>query len=107
MLERIKKALVESFVGVLLVGSLFTASIMSLIGGISMPAANWLAAWVHQQNTSVSFPNQTPLFLYEQLIREGITAALFFLIAFLLLRWLYMEPVLENSNAPEKPEEST
>jgi hypothetical protein len=109
MLERIKKALVESFVGVIVVGSLFASGILSLASGISTPLANWLSEWIQQAKSPAGYPNQPPQFFFLPFIREWISAALLLLIACLLLRWLYIEPSAAEPSDPsqvEDPEES-
>jgi len=109
MLERIKKALVESFVGVIVVGSLFASGIVSFVTGIAAPLANWLAEWIQQEKVPAGFLNQPPPFGYQLFIDEWIAAALLLLIAFLLLRWLYIEPSAaepSDSSQLEEPEES-
>jgi hypothetical protein len=109
MLERIKKALVESFVGVIVVGMLFADGIMSFVSGISTPLANWLTEWIQQAKGSVLVQTPLPRFPVLPFIREWIAAALLLLAAFLLLRWLYIEPSAAEPSDPsqvEEPEES-
>jgi len=109
MLERIKKALVESFVGVIVVGMLFADGIGSLISGISIPLGNWISLWIQQTKVSAGFPTPAPQFSIDPFFREWISAVCFLLVAFLLLRWLYMEPRAAEPSDPaqeEEPEES-
>jgi large-conductance mechanosensitive channel len=108
MLERIKKALVESFVGVIVVGSLFASGILSFVGGITTPFATWLTEWIQQAKGSVLLQTPPPQFPFLAFVREWITAVLILLVAFLLLRWLYIEPCATVSSDPtqmEKKEE--
>lgn len=102
MLERIKKALVESFVGVIIVGGLFVSGIMSFVSGITAPLANWLIEWIQRAKNPAGYPANPPQFLYQLFIREWITSALMLLVAFLLLRWLYIEPAEEPSDPSQE-----
>jgi hypothetical protein len=104
MLDRIKKALVESFVGVIIVGGLFVSGITSCVSGIAAPLANWLTESIQRAKNPVGYPAQPPQFLYQLFFREWITSALILLVAFLLLRWLYIEPAAEPSDASQEQE---
>jgi mannose/fructose/N-acetylgalactosamine-specific phosphotransferase system component IID len=109
MLERIKKALVESFVGAIVVGVLIANGIVNLVTSITTPLTEWVNLRFQEQQSSTFFPPQYLQFLLRHLIQQLIGAALFLLIAFLLLRWLYIEPSAVEPSDPsqvEEPEES-
>jgi hypothetical protein len=109
MLERIKKALVRSFVGPIAIGWLFADGILRFVSGVTSSLMEWLAEWIQQPKGSVLFPSPRPPFPSPILIREWFAAALILLAAFLLLRWLYIEPSAAEPSDPsqvEEPEES-
>jgi hypothetical protein len=102
MLKRIKKALVESFVGVIVVGSLFASGIVNFVMGIAAPLASWLSEWIQTTKDPAAYSNQLPPFPYQLLFHEWFAAALILPVAFLLLLWLYVVP----SAAPAKRQET-
>ena len=104
MLERIRKALVESFVGAIAIGWLFADGILRFVTGITVALTERLREWIQQPKGSVLFPSPRPPFPSQPLIQEWIAAALLLLIAYALLRWLYIEPTAEPSDPSQEPE---
>jgi len=98
MLERLKTALVDSYVGAIALGLLFSQGIERVGSIFADPVTRWLMMR-QQQNGRLPYLNlPQPRFPFELAI-PGLFTALFFLVtAFVLLRWLYFP-------AAEKPEQ--
>lgn len=97
MLERMKSALVDSYVGAILVGWLFAEGIERLLTSIVTPLTEWGVERILQQLSPGTFgilgsPARYPT---EFTVSQLITGALILLIAFYLLHWLYF-PATEN-----------
>lgn len=107
MLEKIRKAMVESFVGAIAIGVLIANSIVNFVMGITTPLTEWLTMRLQNRQENPYYPS--PEFPFQRLIPQWIASAVFLLIAYALLRWLYMEPsAAAPSDLPEEqgPEES-
>lgn len=97
MLERLKTALVDSFVGAIAIGLLFAEGIQRVAYTFSEPMTRWLMERTQQQSgrLSGSFLPQ-PKFPIEIAI-PYLFAALFLLaVAFVMLRWLYFPAAKEQ-----------
>lgn len=98
MLERVKNALIDSFVGAIAVAWLFAEGIMSVVGSFTSPLTRWLLdrmRWRESPTFSHAF-GSPPQFPFEMAIPQLIGAVLLLVLAYLLFRWLYLGP-------PEKP----
>lgn len=98
MLERLKTALVDSFVGAIAVGWLCAEGVFSFVSAFTTPISTWFQEGLLQfRGNSVFKP---PIrFPFELAIPPLAMSALLLMIAFLLLRWLYFP-------AAEKPEQT-
>ncbi len=90
MLDRLKRAIVESYIGAVALGSMLASCIYSFVGVFADPVGNWLGqkeALRYSQNSigpaEISFQYSLP-----SLIRS----ALIFAIWYALVRWLYFTP---------------
>jgi hypothetical protein len=102
MLERVKNALVQSFVGAIAIGWLFANGIVRFVTGITTPLTEWMTEQIQQQQSSVLL--RSSQFRFQRVISEWIAAALLLLVAYQLLRWLYFEPrAAENPNPSHAP----
>lgn len=94
MVDRMKKALIDSFVGAIAVAWLFAEGIMSLVASFTAPLSNWLIErmrWQQSPAFSRAFENQPP-FPFAMAIPQLIAAVLFLVVAYLLFRWLFLAP---------------
>ena len=87
-MRRLKRAIVESFVGAVALGYLLAEGIMSLVSIFTAPLNSWIArqdygSEVHV-NTAFSFR-----YAWPQVARSIGLLVLFYI----LLRWLYFTPV--------------
>lgn len=100
MPDRIKPALVDSYVGVIAVGWLFAEGIARLVTSFTTPLAEWMRERMLRQPTPGYRP--TPHFPFQIMIPQSITALLLLLIGYLLLRWLYFAPLPEQNLHPTR-----
>ena len=91
MFDRVKRALVESYVGAIALGYLLAQGILHFVNVFASPVASWFsrkqyAAFVPGSTAS---PARFPL---EAALPELIRFFLLLVIWFFLLRWLYFKP---------------
>jgi hypothetical protein len=87
MLERLKRALVNSFVGAIALGWLFAQGILHFAYVFSAPVAGWLTRReYHGMVVSTGFSLQDAL-------PELVRSVSLLLVGYLLLRWLYYKPI--------------
>jgi predicted Kef-type K+ transport protein len=105
MLDRIKRALVESFAGAIAIGWLLSQGIFHCVQLVILPLTVWAQTKFEQAHDPArSILYEEPVRLpYERVGSELLMVLLLLLLAFLLLRWLYMEPAPQP--AIEEPEE--
>ena len=90
MLERLRTALVYSFVGAIVVGSLLAQGINRFVSILIEPASLWITRrqfWA--MNNANSVP---PGFPFQEALSRLLTSMFLLLIAYGLLRWLYYLP---------------
>jgi hypothetical protein len=104
MLERLKTALVDSFVGAIAIGLLLSQGLAEIVG----PVINPITAWVQQRQHWGSFPPGAPgaVLAFQSVLPQLLRAVLILLIAYGLLYWLYFpKPEKQNQDATPEPEE--
>jgi hypothetical protein len=107
MLNRLKAALVNSYVGAIATGWLLGEGLYSLAGVLTRPIELWyLARFYHQLIPSeISVPSHG--LSIAGALTDLLGAVVRLLIAFLLLRWLYWErPSQQAGTKVEEPEAS-
>jgi hypothetical protein len=93
MFERLKQVLVQSFVGAIALGLLLSTTIGHLVAGLTGPITNWLLQ--NQYRGSRPMASWFPL---QNAVSELIKFVVLLVIWYLLLTWLYMEPVRKESD---------
>jgi hypothetical protein len=97
VLERLKRALVNSFVGALALGWLFAQGLQHLAYVFSAPVAGWLSRREYRRMAaSAAIPTG---FSLQDALPELMRSFALLVVAYGLLRWLYYEPT-----APETTE---
>ncbi len=91
MLERFRSALVESYVGTILVGWLFAEGLIHAVGILTRPLVNWEArvfarSFFAEPRPAKSAMERIP---WNESLPEALSALMLLLIAYALLRWLY------------------
>jgi len=113
MLDRMKSALVRSYVGAIGTGWLLAQGIYHAAMALTMPLTMWMQQRSQQQRfQSLSVlvrpePLLAPRFPYEMAIPQLLSAALLLLAAWGLLRWLYWSGETEQDAEEETPAEKT
>ncbi|MDR3792752.1 MAG: hypothetical protein P4L03_05150 [Terracidiphilus sp.] len=111
MIERMKSALVRSYVGAIGTGWLLAQGIYHVAMVLTMPLTLWMQQRSQQQRfLSLSVlvrpePLPVPRFPYEMAVPQLLSAVLLLLAAWGLLRWLYWSGEEETSPAKEEPQE--
>ena len=105
MLNRLKQALVESYVGAIALGYLLAQTILHFVGVFTSPVTGWFT-----QNTyrgalaSAGVPARSSL---QYALPEVIRFVVLLAIWYGLLRWLYFKPlqptISEPRTNPEQP----
>lgn len=97
MFKRLKRALVESYVGAIALGYLLAESVLYLINAIAAPET----AWAQQQYRAglpghVSWATLAQTYAIDPLVKFIILIVLWYI----LLGWLYFEKPSKQSSAP-------
>jgi ABC-type sulfate transport system permease component len=95
MIKRLKRSLVESYVGALALGLIFAYATTDLVSIFTAPLSYWVTRTEYYSRQS---PDPTPLMLSASLPYLVASIALY-LVGYLLLRWLYFVPTVD-SGAP-------
>ena len=104
MLKRLKKALVESFVGAIALGWIFAQGILHFANIFATPLAGWITRGEYRGlSNSVTLPSG---FLFRDALPDLIRSFFMLLMGYILLRWLYFKPLgtpeRESAVNPEK-----
>lgn len=99
MLERLKKALVSSFVGAIGLGWVFAQGILHFAYAFSAPVASSLARSEYRSLTDrVSVASG---FLLRDALPELMRSFVLLLVGYFLLRWLYFTPSEQQVKEPD------
>ena len=97
MFDRLKRRLIESFVGAIALGYLFAEAVLYLVNVFTAPVAGWV--------TRKEFPQFLPRTTgatglpFETALSPLVSCVVLLLIWYILLRWLYLIPL--KSEAPK------
>ena len=103
MIDRLKRVLVESFIGAIALGYMLAETVFSLVRVFSSPAAAWSSRNLYRGLvTGLTTSSASPL---QTAVSPAIAFVLLLVIWYLLLRWLYFTPVEKEESAlnPERP----
>lgn len=91
MLRKLRRSLVESFVGAIALGWLFAQAILHFAYIFAAPFANWL---MRREYRGVLDRNGYPVgFSFADALPEVIRCVVLLVVGYLLLRWLYFKPL--------------
>jgi hypothetical protein len=93
MFSRLKRGLVESYVGALALGWIFAYAILDFVSIFTAPLANWVTRTEYR---TMLIPDPGSLLLRASL-PYVLAAPALFLLGYGLLRWLYFPPRAESS----------
>jgi hypothetical protein len=102
MLERLKTALVDSFVGAIALGWLLAMGITRFVGIFVEPVTAWMTRRQNWQIFSAASPS--PAFPFQLVFRRLLTGLAYLLVGYGLLRWLYYPATKEEDLGPPEPE---
>lgn len=90
MFERLKRALVESFVGAIALGWLFAQGILHFAFVFTAPLAGWISR--HEYFALVAAKTPPGFWLRDSFLELARSSSLL-LLGYVLLRWLYFKPL--------------
>jgi hypothetical protein len=98
MFERLKQALVDSFVGAIALGYALAQCILHFVNIFASPIAGWITRSEYRDVIA----HNTPLigFTFRDALPELVRFALLLAAWYLLLRWLYFTPVRPEPSVP-------
>jgi hypothetical protein len=103
MLNRLKSALVESFVATVALGYVLAEIIMHFVNIFTSPIAAWIATDEYRRLVPESLASQNPVrtgFPYRNALPELLSFLLLLLVWFVLVRWLFWKPVTQVGQQP-------
>lgn len=91
MLSRLKRALVESYVGAIALGWLLADIVFQIAGVFAIPVASWVQ---RSEFGKIAGRGEVPAgFLFRDSAPALVRSVLLLMIWYLLMRWLYMAPL--------------
>ena len=99
MIERLKRALVESYVGVIALGYLLAQCILHFVNIFASPVVGWITRNEYRE----VIPRGTALavFSLKDSLPELVRFFVLLLVWYLLVRWLYFTPLKKETSGPE------
>ena len=101
MFERVRHALVKSYVGAIALGFVFAQAIAHFAGIFALPLSSWLSRQGYHGVVGMS--GISTAFRVEEALPELVRSAVLLIVGSLLLRWLYFRPPDEQT-AEAEPE---
>ena len=102
MLERLKRGLVDNYIGAIALGWLLAQDIVHFVRIFSAPVAAWVSQNTYRAMTQKS--TSASDFPFQASFPELVKTFLLFGIWFVLFRWLYSKPLRGNSLEPARNE---
>lgn len=99
MLERLRRSVVESFIGAIGLGWLLAEIVLNFVGIFASPVASWITRREIPRMTDQMMRVPTDFFLRDAL-PGVIRTVLLAVIWYILLYWLYIRPAKERSLQP-------
>src|ERR1039458_8803794 len=99
MFSRLKRSLVESYVGARALGWIFAYAILDFVGIFTTPLAYWVTRTEYR---TVLMPD--PQNLLFRALPDVVASPALFLLGYVLLRWLYFGPRVESTGPVANPE---
>lgn len=96
MLNRIKRAVVESYIGAIALGYLLAQIIITLVEVFVRPLVGWIATTRYLSDMNIAATNVSFQASYPEIVRFVLSLVLWYL----LLRWLYMTPSRAEKSQP-------
>ena len=98
MFNRLKQALVESYVGAIGLGYLFAQCILHFVNIFASPVAAWVSEKEYSKfGPSTKAPTSFPL---QAAVPDLVRFILLVVLLIVLLRWFYFEPLKGETTEP-------
>jgi ABC-type dipeptide/oligopeptide/nickel transport system permease component len=98
MFVRLRRTLVESFVGAIALGYLLAEGIMHFVNVFAAPIAGWIARNEYRGSLAgAALPSRSSL---QYALPEFVRSLFMFAIFYVLLRWLYFKPLKMEISEP-------
>ena len=97
MFKRLKKVLVESYIGAIALGWLFAQGIQHFAYTFSAPITGWLMR--REYGGLITHTNLQTGFSLQDALPEVVKCLSVLLIGYFLLRWLYFKPFEQQASA--------
>lgn len=97
-MSKLKRALVESYIGAIALGYLLAEAVLYFIGIFIAPVATWLA-----DKRSAAIMNRPPVstpLLLQSSLPQFMNFLVLLILWYILLRWLYLEKPAKKTSAP-------
>jgi hypothetical protein len=98
VLDRLKQALVETYVGAIALGYLFAQGILHFVNIFASPVAHWVSR--KQYGGLVPGTTALPGFSLQDAVPELLTFSLLALFWYVLVRWLYVKHLTKEISEP-------
>jgi hypothetical protein len=98
MLERLKRALVESFVGAIALGYIFAQGLQHFAWAFAAPVAGYVSRKQYRGLIDRPIP---VAFSFQDALPELARSAALLVVGYVLLRWLYFKPLAEAPKSVE------
>lgn len=98
MLDRLKQALIETYVGAIALGYLLAQGILHFVNIFASPVAHWVSR--KQYGGLVPGTTTLPGFSLQDALPELVRFLLLLLVWYALLRWLYVKPLAKEISEP-------
>jgi hypothetical protein len=95
MFDRLKRSLVESFVGALALGWIFAWAILDFVSIFSAPVTDWISRNEYRNMRGLGLGAIPGTLFVRDAVPYVVSSFALFLIGYLLLRWLYFKPLPE------------
>jgi hypothetical protein len=100
MLSRLKRTLVESFVGAIALGYLLAQTVLHFVNIFASPVAGWISR--KQYGGLVPKDSNLPGFSFKDALPDLARFVVLLLVWYVLVYWLYFKPV-ERETAASNP----
>jgi len=98
MLDRLKSALVRSYVGAIALGYMLAECALHFANVFAMPIAGWITRAEYKDFVTHGMPMVG--FTFRDGLPELVRFALLLAVWFVLLRWLYLTPPKQDQMVP-------
>jgi hypothetical protein len=98
MLKRLKRALVDSYIGAIALGYALAQCILHFVNIFAAP----IAGWITRSEYKDALTHSTSLigFTFKDALPEFVRFVLLLAVWYVLVRWLYFTPVTPERSAP-------